>query len=66
MNYAVSPELIRAAAPRYLVSLDAFTRQSLEPAAWFKREYQTVWHADTSVFGSRRLAVFGRIEPAGS
>ena len=60
VNYAVSPELIRHAAPRYLVTLDVFTRRSLEPEAWFQREYAPVWQADTSVFASRRLAVFER------
>jgi hypothetical protein len=63
VNYAVAPDLIRDEAPRYLVSLDVFIRRSFDEAAWFQRDYQAVWHADTAVFGSRRLEVFSRTRP---
>jgi hypothetical protein len=65
VNYAVPPDLIKDAAPRFLVSLDVFIRRSLEDAEWFRRDYERIWHADTAIFGSRGLEVFRR-SPAAS
>ena len=61
VNYAVPPDLIRDQKPTYLVSLDVFTRRSLDAAPWFSQEYRLVEQAVTGVFGSRSLLIFHRI-----
>lgn len=63
VNYAVPSKLIYDVAPKYLVSLDVFWRNSLLNRDWFWDTYELWWETEAHIFGSEYLQVFVRHQP---
>ena len=61
INYAISPDLIRDYQPEYLITLEAYVRESLLPARWFKEQYALVQKLDTDIYGSDGMLIFKRV-----
>jgi hypothetical protein len=60
INSAIPPNLIRSSKPHYLISLDAFLRNSLTREAWFYKEYRLEGQIPTTIFGSQFLQIYKR------
>jgi hypothetical protein len=62
INYAMSPELVREARPDYIVTLEAYVRQSMLPESWFHEQYELLEKLKTDIYGSEGMLVFERVE----
>ncbi len=60
INSAIPPNLIWTSKPNYLISLDAFIKNSLNREAWFLGEYQLEGPIPTGIFGSQFLQIYKR------
>jgi hypothetical protein len=60
INSAIPPNLIRNSKPNYLISLDAFMKNSLIREAWFFKEYRLEGQIPTGIFGSQFLQIYKR------
>lgn len=61
---AISPALVQAARPDYVVSLDQFVSHSLLPDPWFARHYELVDARPARVWSSQAVLVFRRVDAA--
>lgn len=59
-NYAISPEVMMALQPDYLITLEIFARPTLLQTPEFLRDYQLIRTFEASDFGSAGLLVFAR------
>lgn len=60
INSAIPPNLIRSSKPDYLISLDAFMKNSLFREAWFYKEYRLEGQIPAVIFGSQFLQIYKR------
>lgn len=59
-NYAISPAVMTALKPDYLITLEIFARPTLLQSPDFLRDYQLIKTFETNDFGSKGLLVFER------
>jgi hypothetical protein len=58
---AVPPALIQDSQPAYVVALDQFVRQSLQPSPWFQQHYALVARYPARVWLSDEVLVYRRV-----
>ncbi len=59
-NYAISPEVMLALHPAYLITLEIFARPTLLQSPEFVQQYELIETFESSDFGSAGLLVFAR------
>ena len=61
INYAMSPDLIRDLQPDFVITLEVYVRESVQPAAWFSEQYRLLSKLDTDIYGSDGMLIFERM-----